>query len=288
MSGKIRFGVYELDRDAMELRKHGVLIRLQDQPFRVLAILAGRPGEIVTREELQEQIWGSVFVDFDQSLNKAVNRIREALNDDAGTPQYVETVPRRGYRFIAAVAAIPQTENPIASGSRGPVEGPAQFRFHGSRPQIVGIAALATAIVLATVGIITVTWLRQPAKPTLPEARHITSSGWAPALSRDGKLLAYVSTIGGGAPRIWVQQTAGGEAIAVTSGSSPETGLISRPMARALPSIRKEKEAESTPPQRYRASRDCSSGPPGRIIRGSRPPEIASSTGKTRWRSWYP
>ena len=109
MPGKIRFGVYELDRDAMELRKHGVPIRLQEQPFRVLAMLAERPGEVITREELQEQIWGSTFVDFDQSLNKAVNRVREALNDNAGSPQYVETVPRRGYRFIAPVAAIPQT-----------------------------------------------------------------------------------------------------------------------------------------------------------------------------------
>ncbi len=96
--------MYELDRDARELRKRGVLIRLQDQPFRVLAILTRRPGEIVTREELQEQIWGKeTFVDFDQSLNKAVNRIREALNDDANNPQYVETVPRRGYRFIGSV-----------------------------------------------------------------------------------------------------------------------------------------------------------------------------------------
>jgi DNA-binding response OmpR family regulator len=77
MSGKIRFGVYELDRDAMELRKHGVLIRLQDQPFRVLAILAGRPGEIVTREELQEQIRGSVFVDFDQSLQRCPRQDRD-------------------------------------------------------------------------------------------------------------------------------------------------------------------------------------------------------------------
>ena len=106
--------MYELDRDAMELRKHGVLIRLQEQPFRVLAMLAERPGEIITREELQEQIWGNTFVDFDQSLNKAVNRVREALNDSAGTPQYVETVPRRGYRFIAPVAAAP------ANGSTGP------------------------------------------------------------------------------------------------------------------------------------------------------------------------
>src|SRR5271170_6779361 len=121
MSDKIHFGVYDLDRDAMELRKHGLLIRLQEQPFRVLAILAGRPGEIVTREELQEQIWGNVFVDFDQSLNKAVNRLREALNDNAGTPQYVETVPRRGYRFVAAVAPAHQPELPPATAAVNPV-----------------------------------------------------------------------------------------------------------------------------------------------------------------------
>ena len=95
MADKIRFGVYELDREALELRKHGMVLRLQEQPFRVLAMLAGRPGEIVTREELQVQIWGNTFFDFDQSMNKAVNRVREALNDNAGTPQYVETVPRR-------------------------------------------------------------------------------------------------------------------------------------------------------------------------------------------------
>ena len=113
MPGKIRFGVYELDRDAMELRKHGVTIRLQEQPLRVLANLVERPGEIVTREELQQQIWGKdTFVDFEQSLNKAVNRLREALNDEAGQPRYVETVPRRGYRFIAPVTELNSTQPP--------------------------------------------------------------------------------------------------------------------------------------------------------------------------------
>src|ERR1035438_5872414 len=111
MLGRVRFGVYELDREAMELRKHGALIRLQEQPLRVLAALVERPGAIVTREELQERIWGKdTFVDFEQSLNKAVNRLREALNDEAGQPKYVETVPRRGYRFIAPVTELNSTE----------------------------------------------------------------------------------------------------------------------------------------------------------------------------------
>src|SRR3984885_6196940 len=141
MPGKIRFGVYELDRDAVELRKHGVLIRLQEQPFRVLAMLTERPGEVITREELQEQIWGSTFVDFDQSLNKAVNRVREALNDNAGSPQYVETVPRRGYRFIAPVAAIPQTEEPTVV-NLGSAEGPARPGSHKPSSRTVVLAAL--------------------------------------------------------------------------------------------------------------------------------------------------
>jgi DNA-binding winged helix-turn-helix (wHTH) protein len=158
MPGKIRFGVYELDRDAMELRKHGVLLRLQEQPFRVLAMLAERPGEIITREQLQERIWGDTFVDFDQSLNKAVNRVREALNDDAGAPQYVETVPRRGYRFIAPVSASPETESsaPAAPVSTVPAEIPTQPGPDKSPSRAGLIAALTGAIVLAAIGITTV------------------------------------------------------------------------------------------------------------------------------------
>jgi Tol biopolymer transport system component/DNA-binding winged helix-turn-helix (wHTH) protein len=222
MSGKIRFGVYDLDRDAMELRKHGVLIRLQDQPFRVLAILAGRPGEIVTREELQEQIWGNVFVDFDQSLNKAVNRVREALNDNAGTPQYVETVPRRGYRFIAPVAVLPQAEalDPAVPVNPGAAPAPAHPSSHRTPSRAV-IAVLA-ACLLAAIGIAIVALLRQPKKPTFQEARHLTSFGFEPTLSRDGKLLAYTSSVGDNPLHVWLQQTAGGEATPMTSGSYPD------------------------------------------------------------------
>ena len=100
-----------LDRDAMELRKHGVPIRLQEQPFRVLAMLAERPGEIITREQLQERIWGNTLVDFDQSLNKAVNRLREALNDNAGTPHYVETVPQARISIYRAGGGDPSNRS---------------------------------------------------------------------------------------------------------------------------------------------------------------------------------
>jgi DNA-binding winged helix-turn-helix (wHTH) protein len=219
MAGKIRFGVYELDHDAMELRKHGVLVRLQEQPFRVLAMLSERPGEIITREQLQEQIWGDTFVDFDQSLNKAVNRVREALNDNAGTPQYIETVPRRGYRFIAPVAAI--SESPAPPLSPGAAPAPTEPTSHRSPSRMVTLAALAIVVVLTAIGISTVAWLSQHKKPTLQEATHITSLGFEPTLSRDGKLLAYTSSTGSGPFRIWVRQTAGGEAAPITSDSYP-------------------------------------------------------------------
>src|SRR5690348_6256887 len=94
---KLRFGDFEVDLVSGELRKFGTRIKLQDQPFKVLSILLASPGEIVTREELQERIWpANTFVDFDQSLNKAINKIREALSDSADGPRFVETLPRRG------------------------------------------------------------------------------------------------------------------------------------------------------------------------------------------------
>jgi len=102
--GRLSFGVFELDLRAAELRKHGLRIRLQEQPFQVLAMLLEHPGEVVTREELQKQLWpADTFVDFDHGLNKAINKLREALGDSAESPRFVETVARRGYRFLVEV-----------------------------------------------------------------------------------------------------------------------------------------------------------------------------------------
>jgi TolB-like protein/DNA-binding winged helix-turn-helix (wHTH) protein/Flp pilus assembly protein TadD len=104
---RLRFGVFELDLRAGELRKHGLRVRLQEQPFQVLATLVDHPGEVVTREELQKKLWpADTFVDFDHGLNKAINKIRDALNDSADSPRFVETVARRGYRFLAEVKVV--------------------------------------------------------------------------------------------------------------------------------------------------------------------------------------
>ena len=104
LTGRVRFGVFEVDLRGGELRKHGLRIRLQEQPFQVLAMVLERAGEVVTREDLQKKLWpADTFVDFDHGLNKAINKIRDALGDSAGSPRYVETVARRGYRFLAEV-----------------------------------------------------------------------------------------------------------------------------------------------------------------------------------------
>src|SRR6185312_16011493 len=120
-TGKIiRFGVFEADLATGELRKSGVRVRLQEQPFQLLALLLERPGEMLTREDLQHKLWpGDTFVDFDHSLNTAVNKIREALGDSASTPAYVETVARRGYRFIGTIN--PETIHPGTIG-RGTID----------------------------------------------------------------------------------------------------------------------------------------------------------------------
>jgi TolB-like protein/DNA-binding winged helix-turn-helix (wHTH) protein/Flp pilus assembly protein TadD len=105
-SGRLRFALFEVDLRAGELTKRGVRVRLQEQPFQVLRMLLERPGELVTREELRGKIWGRTIVDFDHGLNKAINKIREALGDSAENPRFVETVSRRGYRFLADVTPI--------------------------------------------------------------------------------------------------------------------------------------------------------------------------------------
>src|SRR5229473_6128546 len=103
----VRFGVFEADMEAGELRKHGLRLKLSEQPFQILAMLVARPGEVVSREVLRERLWPSdTFVDFDHGLNNAVMRLREVLGDSSEHPRFIETLPRRGYRFIAPIEEI--------------------------------------------------------------------------------------------------------------------------------------------------------------------------------------
>src|SRR5713226_8521922 len=136
-SAILRFGIFEVDVRAGELRKQGVRIKLQEQPFHVLTVLLQRPGEVVTREELRSENWPpDTFVDFDNSLNTAINKLREALGDSADNPRFIETLPRRGYRFIAPVTGdTPKEPAPSPSGRR-----------------IAGVAVVASLLVLVVVG----------------------------------------------------------------------------------------------------------------------------------------
>ena len=117
----VRFGTYEVDLRLGELRKNGIRVKLTGQPFQILAILLEHPGDLITREQLQRRLWPSdTFVDFDRGLNAAINRVREALGDSAENPRFVETIPRRGYRFIAPLVDCRPLSATLSSGESNP------------------------------------------------------------------------------------------------------------------------------------------------------------------------
>ncbi len=136
----VRFGIFQLDLKARELHKAGVKVKLQDQPFRVLAMLVEHAGQVVTRDELQQRIWPSdVYVTFDQGLNNAIKKVRDALGDSADNPRFVETVAKHGYRFVAPVSVV--DERPSEPRSR--------FRFPILRNKVlIGLAAVCLVAVL--------------------------------------------------------------------------------------------------------------------------------------------
>jgi DNA-binding winged helix-turn-helix (wHTH) protein len=118
----LRFGVFELNLDLEELRKNGTILKLPPQPFKLLALLASRSGQVVTRDEIQAQLWGNdTFIDFEQGVNKCIMQIRTALSDNADNPLYLETIPRHGYRFLAPVRTkiVPAPPPQVKEASSG-------------------------------------------------------------------------------------------------------------------------------------------------------------------------
>jgi TolB-like protein/DNA-binding winged helix-turn-helix (wHTH) protein/tetratricopeptide (TPR) repeat protein len=155
----VRFGVFELDERARELRKKGARVRLQEQPFLVLAFLLERAGQVVTRDELRQRLWpSSVYVDFDHGLNNAIARLREALGDSASAPHFIETLPRHGYRFIYPLTpGVDSAEAPVAAVAK-PAPVPAETavtlapeRSRQRIPRSFALAAMAAVILLAGV-----------------------------------------------------------------------------------------------------------------------------------------
>ena len=163
----VRFAEFEADLEAGELRKYGRRLKLPQQSFRVLEVLVERPMQLVSRDELRESLWPSdTFVEFDHGLNNAVNRLRETLGDSAQHPRFIETIPRRGYRFIAPIetpAADPIAPEPPPQiiDAAGPAEAPAPFTLSASRRLFV-FGAGAMAIVLLLVAI---AWNRRTDAP---------------------------------------------------------------------------------------------------------------------------
>ena len=209
----VRFGTFEVDLRSGELRRAGVKLKLSGQPFQVLAILLEQAGEIVPREELQRRLWPNTFVDGDHNLNTAINRIREVLGDSAESPRFVETIPRRGYRFIAPVEG---------DGVAAPSAPPDKREQSGQRSwAILSVVLVSAVILIAGAG----TFLHQRRRVATPAAqRRLTrltfdeglqiGATWSP----DSRFVAYSSDRGGKFD-IWVQQVSGGDPVRITSKS---------------------------------------------------------------------
>jgi DNA-binding winged helix-turn-helix (wHTH) protein len=163
----LRFGVFELDPRAGELRKKGMKIRLQGQPVEILVMLLRHPGETITREELQKKLWpADTFVDFEQGLNNAMKRLRAALDDDAESPHFIETLPRHGYRFIGSVNGA---RHGLAVAARSPVSWPARWlRFRWP-----AVAAFALILILVLLSV----WKSQPYAPKIIRTTQLTTDG---------------------------------------------------------------------------------------------------------------
>lgn len=188
----IRFGKFEVDLHAGEVRRSGSKIKLQEQPFQILAMLLERPGQVVSREELQKRLWpADTFVDFDHSLNAAIRRLRDALGDSAENPVFVETVARRGYRFLA----------PLNGGNESTPSAVLPSGSHSRQSRI-----LISAVILAAGVVIGLTIARSPRQPNASKSprvaiRRLTANPeddpvLAGTISPDGKYLAFADKTG--------------------------------------------------------------------------------------------
>src|SRR5215470_8475165 len=148
----VRFGLFEADLERLLLTKQGLRVKIQEQPFHLLTLLLERPGEIITREEIRQKLWAAdTFVEFDDGLNTAIKKLRTALGDSSDNPSFIETVPRRGYRFLAPVATSPATESPAAEASAGnlPVRKGALARITALFLLALAAASVVTILLIA-------------------------------------------------------------------------------------------------------------------------------------------
>ena len=203
----LRFGVFELDPRVGELRKQGMKIRLQGQPVEILAMLLERPGEIVSREELQKKLWrGDTFVDFEQGLNNAMKRLRAALDDNAESPHFIETLPRRGYRFIGAVNSNGQA---LVADSGTPA-----LRVKPGRRSALSLLAAAIAVVALALW-----WMSriEPPPPRITSTVQLTSDGRVKCdgpIATDG-VRVYFSELFDDGCRVMAVSVSGGQPVPI-------------------------------------------------------------------------
>jgi len=211
----VRFAEFVLDLRTRELSNDGHKVSLQEQPFQILSALLERPGELVTRDELRDRLWPSdTFVDFEHSLNKAVNRLRDVLEDSAEHPRFIETLPRRGYRWIAPVPVstdslpLPEVAVPVALPPPSTIRS-RWFLAFANRFAVGGALLLGVALAAVGLGLYAPRFAHEG--PKIPEITRITTSGNVEhaAISPNGKYLAY--TVRGDAKQsLWVQHVATG------------------------------------------------------------------------------
>ena len=226
-----RFGVFELDLRAGELRRNGVRVKLQEQPFQVLTQLLEKPGEVITREDIRNRLWpADTFVDFDHSLNAAIRRLRDALGDSAENPTFVETVARRGYRFLAPVTSTSPDGNgvpavhAIGPNSQPPAYPPFDFQvwwiFAGIASVVLILFGVKLGLVFAPRYASAQTWA--PVRVSRLTANPADDRVRAAAISRDGKYLAFSDETG-----FYLRQIDTGETHPVTLPTGMAAGSVS-------------------------------------------------------------
>src|ERR1700691_2325471 len=167
----LRFGDFEVDLRSGDLRKAGVKLKFGGQPFQVLTILLERPGEVLTREELQKRLWPDTFVDVERNLNTAINKIREVLGDSAESPRFIETLSRRGYRFIAPV------ETDLSLVNQNPIEEPIDQPAKSTKRFRLWLRILSGAAVLAVGLVLWISFLKTAGTPRVVRFTPLTHDG---------------------------------------------------------------------------------------------------------------
>lgn len=260
---QFRFGTFEVDVHTGELRKAGVRIRLQDQPFKVLVILLERAGELVSRDELKERLWSaSEFGDFDQGINVAIKKIRTALGDESDNPRFVETLARRGYRFIAPVTRNSSTPEMVVQSTSAPILPPVGRR-QPKWTYLAGITAclllLAGFVLLRRPHVYSLGVLSTPSNFRLAPLTGSLGYEMDPQFSPDGKMIAYAWSPGekDSPPNIYVKLVGAGNARALVPGDkdtmralpawSPDGRFIAciRAVRMPLPDFSKKSDKES-------------------------------------------